>query len=157
MSEKKNYWVGTRPRSIKPFIETHSAMILEGDELLESLFRMYRRYVKQWNDIELDRSRSLAEHTHQVLGAQVVGANGRFILHGHNGNKDHWILDIVFIKGFSVYHPGLSTGKNALRTLADIKGVYLHWSENGKSAFEKWLVDERNMNISSGECNEYIK
>jgi len=47
---------------------------IQGVEEKETIYRVYRRYVKQWNDIEMDTDRRLSEHTHEVCGAKVVAS-----------------------------------------------------------------------------------
>ncbi len=155
MSRASMYWIGKKPTDGKRWAYTNSATVLNDSAQIEAVFRMYRRYVKQSNDIELDHARSLSEHTHEVCGAKVVGANRKFILHAYAKDKGHWILEILFARGFSQFYPGWSTGKNTLRSVADIKGVYLHWSHEGKAAFEQWLLAEQEANGASGEWDEY--
>jgi len=116
---------------------------------------MYRRYVKQWNDIELDRSRCLSEHTHEICGAKIVGGNRKFILHWERNNHDHWILEVFFSRGFSEYYPGWSCGRNTLRNIKDIQSIRLHWSENGREKFDNWLNTEKSVNQNNGEWDEY--
>jgi len=116
---------------------------------------MYRRYVKQWNDIELDENRPLTEHTGEVFGARVVGAARRFILLGPNERQDKWILEVLFARGFSQYYPGLSCGLNTLRSPEDIRSIRLHWSEGGQDVFRRWLKAEAEANKGNGEWDEY--
>jgi hypothetical protein len=130
-------------------------MVVSDPAQRDAIFRMQRRYVKQWNEIELDRSRSLSEHTHEVFGAQVVGANRRFILHAQVESA-HWILEVMYARGFSEFHPGWSFGKNPFRSVEDMRSIHLHWSENGRILFEQWLVAERTANESNGEATEYV-
>ena len=155
MKRASNYWQGIKPTNGTRWVYTDKAMVLDDPQLVEAVYRMHRRYAKQWNDIELDTSRSLSEHTHKVCGAQVVGGNRRFILHAHQENNEHWILEILFARGFSVWYPGWSFGKNSLRSTSDIKSIQLHWSQGGKEAFESWLKAERDTNQQNGEWNEY--
>ena len=155
MTTRTSYWIGKRPSGGKKWARTTSATVLDAAEYHEALFGMYRRYVKQWNDIELNRDRSLYEHTHEVHGAKVVGGPGRcFILHWHKGN-DHWILQINYARGFSVFYPGLSCGRNPFRSLKDIRSAHLHWSGSGREEFDGWLAFEREKNKNNGEWDEY--
>ncbi len=117
---------------------------------------MYRRFVKQWNDIELDINRSLSEHTHKICDAQIVGgANRRFILHWQDRDQDHWILEVFLARGFREYYPGLSCGRNPLRSHKDMRSLRLHWSGNGRKEFTQWIETERKENQSKGEWVEY--
>lgn len=155
MSRASTYWIGKKPTNGKRWTYTNSATVLNDPAQIEAVFWMYRRYVKQWNDIELDLSRSFSEHTHEVCGAKVVGANRTFILHAYTEDRGHWILEIHFARGFSQFYPGRSTGKNSLRSVADMSGIYLHWSQEGRAAFEQWLVAEQKANGACGEWDEY--
>jgi hypothetical protein len=157
MRRSSSYWVGTRPSGGDRWAYTTCGTVIVDSEIKEAIFRMQRRYAKQWNDIELDRSRSLSEHTHEILGAQKVGGGGRkFILHAQEDNKNHWILEIFYARGFSEFHPGASCGMNPFRSTDDIRSVHLHWSDDGRSTFEKWLLDEGAANQHKGEAEEYI-
>jgi len=118
---------------------------------------MYGRYVKQWNDIELDRTRSLNEHSHEVCGAQVVGAERMFVLHDTSQKNEDWILEVKFARGFTPFHPGWSCGKNPFRSLADIANINLHWKGSGDQRFRTWLDRECAENSHKGECTEYKK
>ena len=107
------------------------------------------------NDIELDHSRSLAEHTHRVCDAGVVGSSEKFILQ-FSQERDHgWLLEIPFARGFKKYYPGGSTGLNSLRSVADIKHSLIHWRGNGREQFDQWLVREESENQAKGEWTEY--
>ena len=155
MKRAAKYWQGTKPSNGTRWVYTDNAEVLDDPQIVEDVFRMHRRYAKQWNDIELNVSRNLSEHTHEVCGAQVVGGNRRFILHAHQDNRAHWILEILYARGFSEWYPGWSFGKNALRSTNDIKSVHLHWSEGGREAFENWLKSEKITNQHNGEWTEY--
>lgn len=155
MTRKQNYWVGPRPSSGKGWQNAEHGTTLELSACGDQLFRLYRRYVKQWNDIELDVARGLNEHTHNVCGAKVVGASGRFILE-HNSNRETgWILEVKFSRGFRQFYPGLSTGLNTLRTINDLQKVTFHWRGEGESSFQQWLALELQENGAKGEWNEY--
>jgi hypothetical protein len=155
MSRSKSYWVGAKPSGGERWAYTEHAEVLDDPVVEEALFRMYRRYVKQLNDIELDRRRSLSEHTHQVLGAQVVGANRRFVLHARPDTETHWILEIMFARGFREFYPGMSFGRNTMRSVSDMRSVHLHWSGAARQAFDRWLEEERTTNAEKGEWEEY--
>jgi len=152
---KAIYWIGKKPWDGDRWGYTEHGTVLAGDDIREALFRMYRRYVKQWNDIELDRGRSLSEHSHKVHGAQVVGANKRFVLHGRPDAQTHWILEMMFARGFQEFYPGWSCGRNTMRTPADIRSIHLHWNGEGGQAFERWLKEEQAANAGNGEWTEY--
>lgn len=155
MTRKLNYWIGPKPSSGKGWQNAEHGTILEPSTYGDQFFRLYRRYVKQWNDIELDVSRGLNEHTHSVCGAKVVSASGRFILE-HNSNRETgWILELKFSRGFRQFYPGLSTGLNAFRTINDLQKITFHWRGEGESSFWQWLVLELQENGSKGEWNEY--
>lgn len=157
MRSANSYWVGKKPPGGKRWAYTAHGEVLEDAATRDALFRMYRRYVKQWNDIELDRGRSLSEHTHQVFGAQAVGANRRFVLHARPDSDSHWILEMMFARGFSEFYPGASCGRNTMRSPADIRSIHLHWSEGARGAFDRWITDERTTNSKNGEWEEYRK
>lgn len=155
MKHKRPYWNGTRPSDGKRWRDAEEAALLDLDVYGDDLYRMYRRYVKQWNDIELDHARELSEHTFRVLGARVVGSSGKFILTFDADRNSGWILDVTFRRGFRQYYPGLSTGLNALRSLADISRAALHWRGDGRKSFDSWLKLEKLEHASSGEWSEY--
>ncbi len=156
MASRTSYWIGKRPSNGKKWAYTTSATALEVAGYHEALFRMYRRYVKQWNDIELNKNWSLSEHIHEVCGAKIVGGPGRcFILHWHNDSNDHWILELCFARDFSEFYPGLSCGRNPFRSTNDIRTARLHWSGRGREEFERWLVSEKEVNQKNGEWEEY--
>ncbi len=156
MAARPTYWIGSRPSDGRRWAYASAAAVLTGDEEKEAIYRMYRRYVKQWNDIELNGDRCLSEHTHEICGAKVIGSgNRRFILHWSGGNQAHWILEVLFARGFREYYPGLSCGRNTLRSTKDIRGIRLHWSENGREEFDRWLVAEKEANKEKGEWSEY--
>ena len=116
---------------------------------------MYRRYVKQWNDIELNLDKDLSEHKHEICGAHIVAGRSRsFTLHWQDDNHVHWILEVFYARGFSDY-PGLSCGRNPFRTVNDIRSAHLHWKGNGRKEFDKWLAIEEKENENNGEWNEY--
>lgn len=155
MTGRKLYWSGPRPSDGKRWQGAEAAIVLDLDVYGESLFRMYRRYVKQWNEIELNHTRELSEHTFRVCGARVVGSSGKFILTFDADRENGWILDMSFRRGFRQYYPGLSTGLNALRSIADIRRAALHWRGDGKDSFDNWLEQERVEKSAAGEWNEY--
>lgn len=153
---KPTYWIGPRPSDGKRWATTTMATVLTEDEQKEAVYRMYQRYVKQWNDIELNNDKCLSEHTHEICGAKVISSgNRRFILDWYGGNKVHWILEVLFARGFKEYHPGFSCGRNALRSPKDIRAIRLHWSEGGKEEFGRWHAAEQAANQDNGEWSEY--
>ena len=152
---KQAYWNGKRPSDGKRWQGADSGAVLSLAKYGEPLFRMYRRYAKQWNDIELDSSRELSEHTHRVSGARVVGSPGRFILHHDISREAGWILELKFARGFHMHYPGWSCGLNALRTKADLVRATLHWRGNGRTEFDAWIARERIENTPRGEWTEY--
>jgi hypothetical protein len=156
MKRGSSYWIGTRPTGGERWAYTTFGTVIDDPKMKEAVLRMHRRYAKQWNDIELDRSRCLSEHTHEILGAQVVGGSRRFILHAEEENKNHWILEIMYARGFSEFHPGWSFGKNPLRSIDDMRSLHLHWSDEGRSKFEEWIEAERVANEHKGEEVEYV-
>ena len=154
MSRKEPYWIGARPSKGKRWAYASHAVVVEDLETIESVFRMQRRYAKQWNDIELDIGRNLGEHDHEVFGAMVVGRGSRFILHGGK-HPTHWVLEIWYERGFKPYHPGWSFGKNPFRSHDDMKSVRLHFSPGGDQEFRSWLLAEKDANRNLGEWTEY--
>ncbi len=152
---KPPYWKGPHPSDATRWQGADSGESLSLSMYGEALFHMYRRYAKQWNDIELDRARSLSEHTHEVCGARVVGAPRKFVLHRDINRDDGWILEVKFARGFHIYYPGWSCGLNTLRSKTDLQSAVLHWRGDGRSEFEAWLVQERSENESRGEWAEY--
>lgn len=60
MAAKPTYWIGPRPSDGRRWAYTTAATVLTGDEEKEAIYPMYRRYVKQWNDIELNNDRCLS-------------------------------------------------------------------------------------------------
>lgn len=155
MTTKKSYWVGKKPSNSKRWASATSAEILEPAQYAENLLQMQRRYVKQWNDIELNLDRSLAEHTHEVHGATIVGGPGnKFILSFHN-NTGLWILEINYARGFNEWHPGWSCGRNPFRNTDDIRSIHLHWAKAGREMFDEWLSGEKIANAQNGEWDEY--
>jgi len=156
MAAKHTYWIGEHTSGAKRWAYTTAATVITGDEEKDAIYHMYRRYVKQWNDIELNNDRCLSEHTHKICGANVVGSgNRRFILHWCGGNQIHWILEVFFARGFREHYPGLSGGRNTLRSTKDIREIRLHWSEGGREEFDSWLAIEQATNIDNGEWSEY--
>lgn len=156
MPRKSPYWIGKRPSDSKRWAGMTSATILEGDAFREAIFSLQRRYVKKWNDVELDTDRSLDEHTHEICGAKVVGGGQRrFILSHQGGGQSQWILEVCYSRGFKEYYPGMSCGRNPLRSTDDIRSIRLHWNEDGDQAFQQWLEKERYENENNGEWSVY--
>ncbi|WP_117146029.1 hypothetical protein [Pseudomonas coronafaciens] len=152
---RQTYWIGPRPSDGKSWAYTTMATVLTDDEEKEAVYRMYQRYVKQWNDIELNNDKCISEHMHEICGAKVVGSNRRFTLHWYGGSEVHWILEVLFARGFKEHYPGLSCGRNALRSIKDIRAIRLHWSENGREEFSRWCAAEHVANHDNGEWSEY--
>lgn len=142
MNETSAYWTGQRPRDAEEWSCTDFGAVVDDAATRHALFRMYGRYVKRWNEIELDASRNLFEHTHEVDGAKVLAADGRFVLHGRSRARSQWIVEIIFSRGFRVFYPG-NLGRNPMRGVADIRSVHLHWSGSGRDAFEQWMRTEQ--------------
>lgn len=155
MQRKLNYWIGARPSNSKRWQNADSGSKLELAEYEGALFGLYRRYAKQWNDIELDHTRNLSEHTHSVCGAKVVGSFDKFILEFSVDRDNGWILELAFSFKFKKYYPGMSTALNMLRTHKDVKNAILHWRGNGQNLFYEWLAIERLENEEKGEWTEY--
>ncbi|MFC7367263.1 hypothetical protein [Vreelandella zhaodongensis] len=155
MPRKSPYWIGKRPSDSKRWAGMTSATILAGEAEREATYRLYRRYVKQWNDIELDTNRSLDEHTHEISGAKAVGGQRRFILSHQNNRQNQWMLEVCFSRGFKQYYPGMSCGLNPLRSTDDIRSIRLHWSEDGDREFQQWLESDQRQNQDNGEWTEY--
>lgn len=155
MNKKQPYWLTEKPSDAKRWEGCDLGAVLENDDYRERLFRLYRRYVKQWNDIELDHSRSLADHTHQICGAKVVGSTNMFILQGSQNGTEDWTLEIVYARGFKQFYPGMSTGRNTMRSPENIKSIRLHWKDAGRDAFNAWLNQEAQINSDKGEWDEY--
>jgi len=134
MNETDAYWTGGQPPDGDRWSCADFGAVLDDAETRLALFRMYGRYVRRWNDIE--------PGIHQVHGAKVLAADGRFVLHGRPDSRSHWILEIVFARGFRVFHP-CSMGRNAMRSTADMRSVHLHWSGSGRQAFGHWMSAEQ--------------
>jgi len=79
MAAKPTYWIGPRPSEGKRWAYTTAATVLTGDDEKEAIYHMYRRYVKQWNDIELDNDRCLSDGSSPSQQAQLC-CNYRFLL-----------------------------------------------------------------------------
>lgn len=156
MPGKTTYWVSKRPSYSKRQAGMTSGAILEGEAVREAIYRLYRRYAKQWNDIELDTNRSLNEHTEEICDARVAaGSLRRFFFNYTNSRHNQWVLELSFSRKFKVYYPGFSCGLNALRSTDDIRNIVLHWNENGDQAFREWIELEAKKNKDNGEWTEY--
>ena len=152
MGTNKRYWIGSRPWNGKRWADTTSGMVI-GDEYYEKLCMIHNRYVKRWNEVETKKIP--LEHIHEILGAKVVAGHRRFILHWQDGENNHWILEIFYARGFSIFYPGCSCLRNPLRTTKDIQGVHLHWTGDGREEFEKWIELEAVKNENNGVWTEY--
>lgn len=155
MARKPNYWIVPYPSGTKRWQGATSGTSLAMEKYRGQLFHLYRRYAKQWNDIELDQSRRLSEHTHRICDAHVVGSGKQFVLTWNLDRDTGWILEISFVRGFRQFYPGWSTGLNTLRSESDVKSAVLHWRGHGREAFDQWLVREHTENASKGEWAEY--
>jgi len=142
MNESREYWIGEQPLDGDRWSYAEFGTVLTDVETRRALFGMHGRYVKQWNDIERDPRSSLFEHTHHIYGAKILPADGRFVLHGRPDSRSHWILEILFSRGFREFHPW-TLERNAMRSAADMRSAHLHWSGNGKEAFARWMEKER--------------
>ncbi len=116
---------------------------------------MYRRYVKQWNDVELDDARNFDESPQEICGANVTSDFKRFVVLGRTQNGEEWILEIWFARGFQRFYPGASCARNTLRSTSDIKSLHLHFSPGGQQAFTDWLQHEQKINQGKGEWDQY--
>ncbi|BBB66379.1 hypothetical protein UNDYM_2126 [Undibacterium sp. YM2] len=157
MTRKTAYWIGKRPSDGKAWQYAEHATIIDDASQAEMIYRMYRRYVKQWNDIELNPEKCLSAHTHEICGAAVISSSiHKFVLHAHNSSyQNHWILEVCLARGFSMYYPGGSCGLNTLRSIDDIRSIRLHWSQAGDEVFKAWLNTEKEINSANGESEEY--
>ncbi len=106
MATKRTYWLGPRPSGAARWQGATSGSVLDAAEYEEALYKLYRRYAKQWNDIELDKFRPLSEHTHEICDARVVGSQGMFVLHMNDDRETGWVLEVSFGRGFKQYYPG---------------------------------------------------
>lgn len=136
------YWIGEQPLDGERWSYAEFGTVLNDVATRQTLFGMYGRYVRRWNDIELDPKRSLFEHTHQVHGARVLAADGRFVLHGRPDRHSHWVLEILFRRGFREFYPW-TLERNAMRLPVDMRSVHLHWCGNGREAFARWMEKEQ--------------
>jgi hypothetical protein len=90
------YWIGKRPSDGRAW------------EILAGCVEVYRLYVRRWNEIELDRNRSLEEHLGEIDGAGFVNGGARMvILHAQRGDA-HWILEMMLARGFDLFGEGFS-------------------------------------------------
>jgi hypothetical protein len=155
MANTRAYWIGKRPSDAKRWQSTTSGSVLDQAKYRQELYKLYRRYAKQWNDIELDKSRPLSEHAHEICGAKVVGTQNKFVLCKDEDRDIGWILEVSFRRGFKQYYPGFSAGLNALRNEDDVSRIVLHWRGEGRENFDAWLARERVENCNRGEWTEY--
>lgn len=142
MGESREYWMGEQPRDGDRWVYAEFGTVLDDAATRQALVDMHGRYVKQWNDVELDPRGGLFKHTHEVHGAKVLAADGRFVLHGRGDSRSHWILEIVFSLGFREFH-AFSFQRNTMRSPADMRSVHLHWCGHGRELFERWMDKER--------------
>ncbi|WP_440532721.1 hypothetical protein [Variovorax sp. YR566] len=142
MHGSSDYWIGGQPPGGQRWSCAEFGTVLDDVATRQALFGMHGRYVRQWNAIELDPKRSLLEHTYQVLDAKILAADGSFVLHGRADYQSHWILEILFRRGFKEFYPW-TLERNAMRSTADMRSVHLHWSGSGREAFARWLEEEQ--------------
>lgn len=155
MRAKKPYWIGTKPPDGRRWGSAEHACIISDQRTIDALRSMHNRYVQAWNDIELDPQRSLSEHSHKVFGADVVGVDRMFVLVSRSEAYGEWMLEVKYTRDFSPFHPGLSCGKNPLRSNADIVNVRLHWQGDGQLKFNHWLASEAETNRGLAQCPDY--
>lgn len=155
MPRRKPYWITERPSDANRWEGMEFGAVLDNDVYREQLFHVQRRYAKQWNDIELDHSRGLNEHTHEVCGAKVTNSWGKLILSAGDSQDNKWLVEVVSAGTFRQLYPGRSAGKNAMRSAADIKRILIHWTGGGKDAFDRWLQVEDQTKVVRGEWSEY--
>lgn len=134
------YWIGKRPSQGARLGDADKATVR--DDLREDVVRLYSRYVEQWNRIELDPTRSLAEHTNELSGATMSCEGQTFTLHAYDASKGCWILEVHLAEGCSIYRSGLSFALNAQKS-EDMRSIRLHWSGSGNLVFEEWLEHQR--------------
>lgn len=140
------YWIGTRPSKACRWSDAEHGTEINDPDLLERIRQMHSRYVKTWNDVELDMARHLSEHLENFHGAVYYGGylDGPVLgMTFSEGDRFGWRLEIKHTRSFRAYHPGWSFGKNPLRSLADMKSVRLHWAGDGDDRFLAWLDSER--------------
>ena len=154
MSIRKKYWIDGRPSSGKRWQGAEHAKIINEEKVADAIFRMQRRFVKQWNDVELDRERDLSDQSQEISGATVLGVGDRFVVHMRNGRDSLWVLEAWYGRGFKPYYPGWSYGRNPFRFREDMKSIYLHFAGSGEEGFSSWLALE-SQNDGSAEWAEY--
>lgn len=116
---------------------------------------MYRRFVKQWNDVELHPTRSSGESPQEICGAKMTSDPMRFILQGRTEAGSEWILEVWYARRFRSWYQGASCARNTMRTMNDIESLHLHFSPGGEQAFMSWLQYEQELNRAKGEWEEY--
>lgn len=136
------YWIGKRPTNAKKWSGAKHAQIISDDRTIEAVFHIYQRFVKQWNDVELDAARNFDESPQEIAGAKITSDPKRFIIHGRTEAESMWILEVWYARGFRSSRPGLSCARNTMRSITDIKSLHLHFSPGGPQAFEDWLQHE---------------
>lgn len=154
MSSRKIYWIDGRPSSGKRWQEAEHAKIINDENVVDAIVRIQRRFVKQWNDVELDRERDFLEQSQEISGATVLGVGNRFVVHMRNGRDSLWVLEALYVREFKPYYPGSSCGRNPFRSRDDIKIIYLHYAGSGEEGFSSWLAIE-SQNDGSAEWDEY--
>ena len=148
------YWIDGRPPSGKRWQGAEYARIINEESVFGAIFRMQRRFVKQWNDVELDRERDFSEQSQVISGATVLSLADRFVVHMRNGREGLWVLEVRYVRGFKHYYPGLSCARNPFRSRDDMKSIYLHFAGSGEEEFSSWLAIE-SQNDGSAEWDAY--
>lgn len=154
MSSRNIYWIDGRPSSGKRWQGAEHAKIINAECVVDAIFRMQRRFVKQWNDVEFDRDRDFSEQSQEISGATVLGLVDRFVVHMRNDRDSLWVLEARHGRGFKPFYPGLSCGRNPFRSWDDMKIIYLHYAGSGEEAFSSWLAIE-SKNNGSAEWDKY--
>ena len=142
---KHKYWVGTRPRGAGKWADATHGIEITDPQLLESIRQMHSRYVKLWNEIAMDESRTQSDYLTSFHEASYfIGGGCRvFGFIPRAGQWGSWVLEIAYPKKFRLYVRGWSSGKNPLRDSTDMKVVTLHWKGDGDDRFLAWLRSER--------------
>ncbi|MBI2768963.1 MAG: hypothetical protein HYX47_05045 [Burkholderiales bacterium] len=147
---KSNYWVGNRPSGGKAWAYTDRGCEIADPAIQATVTEIYRHYARLWNEIELDRDRSLEEHTHQIAGASAVNGGGRmFALHAQDGDT-HWVLELLFARGFDLFGEGMSFAMTEPDSLSAFRSMRLHWNEGGQEAFSNWLKTAPKASVREG-------
>ena len=153
-TKKSSYWVGVIPSGVNCQEGLSQAMQITEPTTLDAVFRLYRRHAKHYNDIELDRSSDISKQQY-YCNATVLTVNERFVVASRDESGYHWILEVTFRRGFSSFDSEKIL--NTLRSVCDIKGLYLHYNTGGPNMFEEWLLKEKQESHGKGEWVKYNK